>query len=141
MPNLLAALNLFAFTLHEVLDCGADLWRRCRAKAGTRRRFFDKLRVPSEMFWFPDCNALLMTILSPPRRPAMLPAHPPAPSRPLPAFRPLPGSCASPRQTRASIGPPSDSSPSQTALQSLLAIPTGLARFAQAVHAEWDRSQ
>ena len=80
LANLLATLNLFAFTLHSVLDCVADLWRRCRDKAGTRRRFFDKLRVLSEMFWFPDCNALLTTILSPPRRPAAVPAHPPAPS-------------------------------------------------------------
>ena len=81
LANLLATLNLFAFTLHAVLDCVADLWRRCRDKAGTRRRFFDKLRVLSEMFWFPDWNALLTTILSPPRRPAMVPAHPPpAPS-------------------------------------------------------------
>ena len=80
LANLLATLNLFAFTLHSVLDCVADLWRRCRHKAGTRRRFFDKLRVVSEMFWFPDCNALLTTILSPPRRPAAVPAHPPAPS-------------------------------------------------------------
>ncbi len=80
LANLLATLNLFAFTLHSVLDCVADLWRRCRHKAGTRRRFFDKLRVLSEMFWFPDWNALLTTILSPPRRPAAVPAHPPAPS-------------------------------------------------------------
>ena len=80
LANLLATLNLFAFTLHSVLDCVADLWRRCRDKAGTRRRFFDKLRVLSEMFWFPDWNALLTTILSPPRRPSAVPAHPPAPS-------------------------------------------------------------
>ena len=81
LANLLATLNLFAFALHEVLDCVADLWRRCRDKAGTRRRFFEKLRVLSEMFWFPDWNALLATILSPPRRPVAVPAHPPpAPS-------------------------------------------------------------
>ena len=78
LANLLATLNLFAFTLHAVLDCVADLWRRCRDKAGTRRRFFDKLRVLSEMFWFPDWHALLTTILNPPRRPSAVPAHPPA---------------------------------------------------------------
>ena len=62
LANLLATLNLFAFTLHSVLDCVCDLWRQCRDKAGTRRRFFDKLRVLAEMFWFPDWTALLDTM-------------------------------------------------------------------------------
>jgi len=41
LANLLATLNLFAFTLHSVLDCVADLWRCCRDKAGTRTRIFE----------------------------------------------------------------------------------------------------
>ena len=48
----------------------------------------------------------------------------------------LPGSGASPRQPCATTGPPTDSRPSQTALQSLPAIPSGLARYAQALHAQ-----
>ena len=72
LANLLATLNLFAFALHSVLDCVADLWRRCRDKAGTRRRFFDKLGVLSEMFWFPSWTALFETVLG--KRPP-----PPAP--------------------------------------------------------------
>ena len=86
LANLLATLNLFAFTLHEVLDCVADLWQQCRSKAGTRRRFFDKLRVLTEMFWFPDWTALLRLILHPPRRPRRSrsrgsPRHDAAPAR------------------------------------------------------------
>ena len=48
LANLLATLNLFAFTLHEVLDCVADLWRQGRNKAGTLRRFFQSLLVLAE---------------------------------------------------------------------------------------------
>ena len=60
--HLLATLNLFAFTLHEVLDCVADLWRQSRSKAGIRRRFFEKLLVLAETVWFRDWTELLATL-------------------------------------------------------------------------------
>ena len=60
---MLATLNLFAFTLHSALDCLSDLWRQCRDKAGTRRRFFEKLRVLAESVFFPDWTALLESML------------------------------------------------------------------------------
>ena len=63
LANVLATLNLFAFLLHSALDCLSDLWRQCRDKAGTRRRFFEKLRVLAESVFFPDWTALLETML------------------------------------------------------------------------------
>ena len=59
LVNLLATLNLFAFTLHEVLNCVADLWRQGRNKAGTSRRFFEKLLVLAETVWLRDWTELL----------------------------------------------------------------------------------
>ena len=63
LANLLATLNLLAFTLHTLLDCLQGLWRQCRDRAGTRRRFFNKLSVFAEEFWFPNWTALLMRLL------------------------------------------------------------------------------
>ena len=63
LANLLATLNLFAFTLHSVLDCLSDLWRQCRDKAGTRRNFFEQLRFLAQRVFFPDWTALLETML------------------------------------------------------------------------------
>lgn len=48
LANLLATLNLFAFTLHTAMACLSMLWRQCRAKVGTRRNFFDQLRFLAE---------------------------------------------------------------------------------------------
>ena len=63
LANLLATLNVFAFALHSVLDCLSDLWRQCRAKAGTRRTFFEELRFLARRVFFPDWTALLETLL------------------------------------------------------------------------------
>ena len=63
LANLLATLNLLAFTLHSLLDGLRGLWRQCRDRAGTRRRFFNKLSLFTEEFWFPHWTALLLTIL------------------------------------------------------------------------------
>ena len=63
LVNVPATLNLFAFMLHSALDCLSDLRRQCRDKAGTRRRFFEKLRVLAESVFFPDRTALLETML------------------------------------------------------------------------------
>lgn len=63
LANLLATLNLFAFTLHSVLDCLSDLWRQCRDDAGTRRNFFEELRFLAKRIFFPDWTALLETML------------------------------------------------------------------------------
>ncbi|MDE0123958.1 MAG: hypothetical protein OXN97_05205 [Bryobacterales bacterium] len=63
LANLLATLNLPAFTLHSVLDRVCDSCRLYRDTAGTRRRCCEKLRVLMEMFWFGDWTALLQTML------------------------------------------------------------------------------
>ena len=79
LANLLATLNLFAFALHTVLDCVADLWRRCRDKSGTRRRFFATLSFLTEWFCFPSWTVLLETLL---RERAPPPGRGPAASSP-----------------------------------------------------------
>lgn len=48
LANMLATPNLLAFALHSAVDYLSDLWRQSRAKAGTRHRFFEKLRVLAE---------------------------------------------------------------------------------------------
>ncbi len=63
LANLLATLNLLAFTLHTLLDCLRGLWRQCRDRAGTRRNFFEDLRVMAQRIWFPNWTELLLTIL------------------------------------------------------------------------------
>ena len=65
LENVLATLNLFAFTLHSALNCLSNLWRQCQAKAGTRRTFYDELRFLTKHVLFPDWTALLETM---PRR-------------------------------------------------------------------------
>ena len=63
LANLLATLNLFAFALHAVLDCVSDLWRQCRARVGTRRKFFATLGFLTEWFCFRSWTALFETVL------------------------------------------------------------------------------
>ncbi len=63
LANLLATLNLFAFALHAVQDCVSDLWRQCRARAGTRRNFFATLGFLTEWFCFRSWTALFETLL------------------------------------------------------------------------------
>ena len=62
LANLLATLNLFAFALHAVLDCVSDLWRQCRDRAGTRRKFFATLGFLTEWHLFRSWTALLETL-------------------------------------------------------------------------------
>ena len=54
LASVLATPNVFAFTLHSVLDRLSDLWRQCRDKAGAWDRFFEKLRSRAESVFFPD---------------------------------------------------------------------------------------
>ena len=61
LANLLATLHLCAFALHSILDRVCELWRHCRAQAGTRRRGCERLRVLAERVWFEDWIALLAT--------------------------------------------------------------------------------
>ena len=63
LANLLATLNLFAFTLHQVLDCVVELWRKCRAQAGPRRAFFEDLRMLLKWFYFGGWTELWETLL------------------------------------------------------------------------------
>ena len=63
LANLLAVLNLLAFACHSVLDSLRGLWRQLRDLLGTRRDFFENLRVAARLFLFPDWTALLETLL------------------------------------------------------------------------------
>ena len=63
LANLLATLNLFAFALHAVLDCVSDLWRQCRARVGTGRKFFATLGFLTEWLCFHSWTALFETVL------------------------------------------------------------------------------
>ena len=63
LANLLAVLNLLAFAFHSVLDSLRGLWRQLRDLLGTRRDFFENLRVAARLFVFPDWTALLETLL------------------------------------------------------------------------------
>lgn len=62
------------------MDCVSDLWRQCRQQAGSRRAFFEELRLLTQWFCFPYWTALFET---------MLRKRPP-PDRPLPAATPPP---------------------------------------------------
>ena len=73
LANLLATLNLFAFTLHAVLDCVSDLWRQCRARLGPRHNCFATLRFLTEWFCFPSWTALFETVLRKPPHDAICP--------------------------------------------------------------------
>ena len=93
LANLLTTLHVFAFALPNLLDCCHELWQLCRQRAGSRHRFFEKLRLQSETVWFADWTALLQTVLGERRR-MHAPPRPDA-ARP-PSIRPAPGSCGSP---------------------------------------------
>ena len=53
LANLLVVINLLAFAFHSVLDSLGDLWRQVRAELGTRRAFFEHLRVVVRVILFP----------------------------------------------------------------------------------------
>ena len=57
-------LNLLAFAFHSVLDCLSDLWHRARVKLGTRRAFFEHLRVAARLILFPHWTAVLEALLA-----------------------------------------------------------------------------
>ena len=75
LANLLVVINLLAFAFHSVLDGLCDLWCQLRDKLGTRRAFFEHLRVLPQYFFFPHWTALLETILKK-RPPPGLPPWP-----------------------------------------------------------------
>ncbi len=62
LSNVLAALNLFAFALHAVLQCVCALWRQCRRKLVTRRGLFRQLQAALQWFCFPDWPTLLAAV-------------------------------------------------------------------------------
>ena len=80
LANPHATLNLFAFALHAVLDCVSALRRRCRDRAGTRRGFFEALRVLTQWLRFRCWTALSETMLRQRPPPGMPWAEPSDPS-------------------------------------------------------------
>ena len=74
LANLLAVINLLAFTFHSVLDSLQGLWRQLRDLLVTRRDFFENLRVAGDWTAAGDASSG--------RRPPS-PAGRPVPERPL----------------------------------------------------------
>jgi len=59
LAAVLVVLNLLAFALHTACELAESLWRRARARLGTRARLFEHLRTLTEYQVFPDWNALI----------------------------------------------------------------------------------
>ena len=53
LATLLAVINLLAFAFRSVRDSLGDLWRQVSAELGTRRTFFEHLRVVVRVILFP----------------------------------------------------------------------------------------
>ena len=59
LAAVLVVLDLLAFALHTACELAESLWRRARARLGTRARLFEHLRTLAEYQAFPDWNALI----------------------------------------------------------------------------------
>ena len=62
LSALLATMNLIAFALHTVADLTDAAWKAARAAVGTRKRFFEDLRVITTYLVFPDWPTLVETL-------------------------------------------------------------------------------
>jgi hypothetical protein len=64
LAKMFAAMNLLAFTFHEVCDSIIATWRQARLKAGKRTSFFTKLLVVCEYFVFESWDALVTSMIT-----------------------------------------------------------------------------
>ena len=62
LSAVLVTLNLLAFLFHTVAEFTEDLWRKALEIAGTRVRFFSKLREITVFVLFPSWQVLLETL-------------------------------------------------------------------------------
>ena len=58
----MVTLNLIAFLFHTVAESAEGLWRQAVAIAGTRGRFFSKLREITALVLFPSWQVLFETL-------------------------------------------------------------------------------
>ena len=63
LANTLATINLFAFALHQLLDCVCPLWRRWRRRCYSRKRFIERLVKSVYDHGFPDWRSLFRAFL------------------------------------------------------------------------------
>jgi hypothetical protein len=62
LSAVLATMNLIAFAMHTVADLVDAAWKEARAAAGTRKRFFEELRVITTYLVFPSWPVLIETL-------------------------------------------------------------------------------
>ena len=72
LSALLATMNLIAFAMYTVADLVDAAWRAARAAVGTRKRFFEELRVITTYLVFPSWSLLVETLTAGKPPPAVL---------------------------------------------------------------------
>ena len=72
LSALLATMNLIAFAMHTVADLVDAAWKAARTAVGTRKRFFEKLRVITTYLVFPSWALLVETLTAGKPPPAVL---------------------------------------------------------------------
>jgi hypothetical protein len=72
LSALLATMNLIAFAMHTVADLVDAAWKAARAAVGTRKRFFEELRVITTYLVFPTWSLLIETMTAGKPPPAIL---------------------------------------------------------------------
>lgn len=72
LSALLATMNLIAFAMHTVADLVDAAWKAARAAVGTRKRFFEELRVITTFLVFPNWSLLVATLTAGKPPPAVL---------------------------------------------------------------------
>jgi hypothetical protein len=72
LSALLATMNLIAFAMHTVADLVDAAWKAARAAVGTRKRFFEELRVLTTYLVFPSWPLLVQTLTDGKPPPAVL---------------------------------------------------------------------
>jgi hypothetical protein len=72
LSALLATMNLIAFAMHNVADLVDAAWKAARAAVGTRKRFFEGLRVLTSYLVFPSWPLLVQTLTDGKPPPAVL---------------------------------------------------------------------
>ena len=64
LAMLFAAMNMLAFAFHTVCDCLEKLWKNARTKKGSRKRFFEHVRVITTYLVFPNWKIFMETLIS-----------------------------------------------------------------------------
>jgi Transposase DDE domain len=72
LSALLATMNLIAFAMHTVADLVDAAWKAARKAVGTRKRFFEELRVITTYLVFPSWALLVETLTAGKPPPAVL---------------------------------------------------------------------